>query len=414
MSELPLEKNRALKGAGMVMAVNLLVFALLYLAIAWRFAVSLTVVGLVILALVLAERIGLIDRLFTLYSRHRWPALISLVILVLVFPWVIAGNPYLIHIAVMACLYGLISLGLNFQMGSTDMTNFASAAFFGMGAYTSALLSMRLGVSPWLGLPAGVLAAVLLGYLVGLPTLKTRGYYLSLVTIALQSAFTLLIINTDWVGGPNGVAGIPVFSLGPFSFRDSIVAFGVALPYQANYFYLAAGLLIFGAYAASRLHVSRVGLAWNAIGEDELAAICQGINPAGSKLMAFCIGAGFAGAAGWIYAHYLSYIGPDDFDFLKSLIAISMVILGGLDNVAGVVVGAGLLTLIDEKLRDYTDYRMLLYGAILLGVLILRPGGLIPKRVRRYDLIGRGGTLWNPEDTTWSAGARSGRTAWRR
>ena len=386
MSERPAERTGALNKAWVVVAINLLVFALMYLAIAWKFLVSMTVVVIVILALVLAEKIGLIDDLFTVYSGQRLPALISLILLIAVFPFAIADNAYLIHIAVMACLYGLLSLGLNFQMGSTDMTNFASAAFFGTGAYTSALLSLRLGVSPWLGLPAGVVAAVLLGYLIGLPTLQTRGYYLSLITIALQSVFTLLLINTDWVGGPNGVAGIPAFSIGPFSLRDSITAFGIKLPYQANYFYLAAALLIFGAYAASRLHVSRVGLAWNAIGEDETAAICQGINPTKSKLLAFRIGAGFAGAAGSIYAHYLSYIGPDDFDFLKSLIVICMVILGGLDNVTGIVVGAGLLTLIDEKLRDYTDYRMLMYGVILLVALILRPEGLIPKRVRRYEL----------------------------
>ncbi len=379
----------------LVAAINAVSAALIYVAVTGRFYVSMSAVALIVTSLIYLERVGLVDELFRLYSSNRRAALLTLSVILFLFPFTIRKSPYLVHIAVMACLYAITAMGLNFQMGSTDMTNFAGGAFFGMGAYTSALLNMKTGISPWLGIPAALVMTVLLAYLIGLPTLRTKGYYLSLVTIAMQTMFTLLIINTDWVGGPNGVAGITPFSLGSYSFRSPLWLFGYRLPYQAHYFYLSAVVLLCAGYVASRLHTSRVGLCWNTIGEDEIAARCQGINPASAKLLAFCAGGAFAGVAGAIYAHYISFIGPEDFDFTKSLMIICMVILGGMDNVTGVTVGAVLLTLIDEKLRDFTDYRMLLYGVILLTVLLLRPEGLIPKRVRRYELLL--GRTWRTE-----------------
>ncbi|HYG58056.1 MAG TPA: branched-chain amino acid ABC transporter permease [Symbiobacteriaceae bacterium] len=358
----------------------------LYLAVSGEFAVSMAAVAGIVVLLVYLDKVGLADRLYELHARHKAVALLSFGLVLLVLPIPIRQSPYLIHIAVMAGLAGIVALGLNFQMGSTDMVNFACGAFFGMGAYTSALLATKMGVSPWLGIPAAIVATVLLAYVVGVATLKTKGYYLSLVTMALQLVFGLLLVNTDSVGGPNGIAAIPPYTIGSLSFRDSFWLFVYKLPYQALYFYLVAAMLLLGGWVASRLHLSRVGLAWNTIGEDEIAGNCQGINPARAKLIAFCAGGAFSGVAGALYAHYISFIGPEDFGFSKSLIIISSVILGGPDNVLGVVVGSVLLTLIDEKLGGFTDYRMLLYGLILLGVLLFRPEGLIPKRVRRYDL----------------------------
>ncbi|HYF95279.1 MAG TPA: branched-chain amino acid ABC transporter permease [Symbiobacteriaceae bacterium] len=368
--------------AGLALAAGLW----LYLAVSGEFAVSMAAVAGVVVVLVYLDKVGLADRLYELHARHKAVSLLSFGLVLLVLPIPMRQSPYLIHIAVMACLAGIVALGLNFQMGSTDMVNFACGAFFGMGAYSSALLATKTGLSPWLGLPVAVVTTVVLAYVVGVATLKTKGYYLSLVTMALQLVFGLLLVNTDAVGGPNGIAAIPPYSIGPLSFRDSFWLVVYKLPYQALYFYLTAAMLLVCGYVASRLHLSRVGLAWNTIGEDEIAGNCQGINPARAKLIAFCMGGAFSGLAGALYAHYISFIGPEDFSFSKSLIIISSVILGGPDNVLGVVVGSVLLTLIDEKLGGFTDYRMLLYGLILLCVLLFRPDGLMPKRVRRYDL----------------------------
>ena len=367
-----------------VVLTNIVIFAFLYLAIVSSFWTSIFIIAFIVAATIFLEHKGLFDVIYEAYAAHMKLAYISVIILIMIFPFAIAKNSYIVHIAIMACLYATMALGLNFQMGSTDMVNFAPAAFFGSGAYASALLVVKLGVSPWFSLLIAILIATALGYIIGLPTLKTKGFYLSLVTIAMQTIFTLWIINTDWLGGPNGIAAIPSYAIGSYSFRSPLVILGIKFPYQVHFYFLAVIILFMAAVVAARLHNSRIGLSWNAIAGDDIAAKCQGINLQKTKLLAFCIGASFTGAAGAIYAHYMSFIGPQDFDFLKSLIIIVMVILGGMDNTIGVICGAVLLTLIDEKLRDFADYRMLIYGGILMVVLLIRPAGLIPKRIRRY------------------------------
>nr|WP_277998733.1 branched-chain amino acid ABC transporter permease [Moorella sulfitireducens] len=319
-------------------------------------------------------------------EEHKGEALVVAGIFALLLPLLVSGNNYLLHVVVMGGIYSIIALGLNFQLGSTGMVNFAPAAFYGTGAYTSAVLAVKFGISPWVGILCGLFMAALLGIVFGFPALKTRGYYLSLVTIALQVIFTLMIINTDWLGGPNGIPGIPGYEIFGFSFRRPLEILGMRLPYQTNYFYLVFLLLSLAALAASRLYNSRIGLAWNAIEQDEIVAATQGINLTKIKLLAFSIGAAFAGVAGALYAHYTSFIGNEDFDFNKSLVLICMVLLGGMDNVAGVILGSLLLTIIDEKLRDFADYRMLMYALILIIILIARPQGLLPKRNRKYQI----------------------------
>lgn len=367
-----------------VALMNVMIFICLYLIIVSTFWLSMVLIALAFLTLLYLEKRKLLEAIFEIYSKYKKEAWASLIVLLVIFPFTIFKNSYFLHISFMACVYSIIALGLNLQMGSTNMVNFAPAAFFGTGAYTTAILATRYGVNPWISSIAGIILAIIIGYLIGLPTLKTKGYYLSLITLAMQTIFSLLIVNTDWLGGPNGIPGIPSFSIGSHSFRYKLLIFGNKMPYGIHYYFLGVIVLIFCAIFASRLYNSRIGLAWNAIGSDETSAICQGIDVSNSKLLAFCIGASFAGAAGALYAHYISFIGYQDFDFTKSLIIICMVILGGMDNVAGVITGAVFLTLIDEKLSELSGYRMLLYAGILIVVLIVRPEGMIPKRIRKY------------------------------
>ena len=357
--------------------------ALLYIALVGPILAALAVLILALGVMVAGEHTGKVEPVYQALTEHKGKSLAVITLFVLILPFVLSNN-YLLHVAVMGGIYSIVTLGLNFQIG-TGMVNFATAAFFGTGAYTSALLAIKFGLSPWLTTVIGMIAAASLGIVFGFPALKTRGYYLSLITMALQIIFTLMIINTSWLGGPNGIPNIPAYSFGATSFRMPLEIFGMELPYQVNYLYLVYILLGLAVLTASRLHNSRPGLAWNAIEQDEIVAITQGINLTKSKLLAFALGAAFAGLAGGLYGHYSSFIGVEDFDFSKSLVFICMVLLGGMDNPIGVVLGALMLTIVDEKLRDFADYRMLMYSVILIIILLSRPQGLLPKRIRIYQ-----------------------------
>ncbi|MCF7947665.1 MAG: branched-chain amino acid ABC transporter permease [Spirochaetia bacterium] len=336
--------------------------------------------------LIYGEKHGQVDRAYIRVEERRSSTLTVLIICIVLLPFILKGNSYFLHIAVMAGIYAIVALGLNFQIGSMGQVNFAPAAMFGVGAYTSAMVTVRLGASPWIGLIAAMIVTAGMGIVFGFPALKTRGFYFSLVTIALQTIFILLVVNTEWLGGPNGIPGIPAFSLFGQSLKKSGMLLGTPIPYQMNYIYLTFTLLLLLIVISKRLYSSRIGLAWNAIEEDEIVASTQGINLTKVKLLSFSIGSVFAGIAGSLYAHYTSFIGVEDFDFNKSLIFICMVLLGGMDNPIGVTIGAIMLTVIDEKLRIFADYRMLMYSIILIVVLVVRSQGLLPKRNRKYPL----------------------------
>jgi branched-chain amino acid transport system permease protein len=275
-------------------------------------------------------------------------------------------------------------LGLNFQLGSTNVVNFATAASYGIGAYTSALLAVHFHVSFWLGLVISGCVASLFGLILGIPCMKTKDYYLSLVTIAFGLIVYVLLINFSWTGGPNGVPNIPPPSLLGHSFREPIRLFGFVLPGQSNFFYLTVALVAGALLVAHRLHQSRVGLTWNAIREDEIAARCQGIDVTWYKILAFCIDAFFGGVTGTVYAHYIGFISPENFAFIVSVVVVTMVILGGMDNVFGVIIGAVLLTVLPEKFRAFEDFRLLMYGVVVVAMLMFRPQGLFPQKLRVY------------------------------
>jgi ABC-type branched-subunit amino acid transport system permease subunit len=304
--------------------------------------------------------------------------------LVLAFPFAVGSNTYMLHLLIIAQLYAVLALALNFQLGSANIPNFATGASYGIGAYVSALLAIHFGVSFWLTLPAAALAATLFGFLIGIPSMRTRDTYLALVTIAFGVVVQQLLNNFNFTGGPNGLVGIPAPSLFGHSFASPLIVFGWELPSQANFYYLAAVLVLVAIVTARRLHASRIGLAWNALRADEIAARAQGINVAWYKVLAFAVDAFLAAFAGTIYASYISYISPDNFTFLVSVTIMTMVIVGGMDNIFGVIVGAFLLTILPEKLRAFSDYRLLFFGVVIILFLMIRPQGLFPQRMRRY------------------------------
>jgi branched-chain amino acid transport system permease protein len=308
-----------------------------------------------------------------------------MILLLVSIPFLFKDNAYLLHICIMSGLYLIMALGLNIQLGSTGMVNFAFAAFFGVGAYVSALLTVNSHFSFWLGILAAIIISALFGLLIGSLTLKSTGFYYALVTMAFQIIFHLLVNNLRFTGGSGGISNIPFPTIGGHSFSSSLNIFGTNLPFQANYYYLVLAVVSFSLYLAKRLYNSRTGLVWNAIREDEIAAKCQGINVNKGKLEASAIGAIFGGMAGSIYAHYISFISPESFTFHFSVVLICIVILGGLDNILGVIIGALLLTIIPEKIRFFAEARMLFYGIIIIVVLVFKPQGLIPERIRKYN-----------------------------
>jgi branched-chain amino acid transport system permease protein len=323
---------------------------------------------------------------FAMASLASLPLLAMAVaaVVVLAFPFAVGSNTYMLHLLIVAQLYAVLALALNFQLGSANIPNFATGASYGIGAYVSALLAINFGLSFWLTLPLAALAATLFGFIIGIPSMRTRDTYLALVTIAFGVVVQQLLNNFDFTGGPNGLVGIPAPSLFGHSFADPLVIFGHKLPSQANFYYLSAALVVVAIITAHRLHGSRIGLAWNALRADEIAARAQGINVAWFKVLAFAVDAFLAAFAGTIYAFYVSYISPDNFTFLVSVTIMTMVIVGGMDNIFGVIVGAFLLTILPEKLRAFSDYRLLFFGVVIIGFLMIRPQGLFPQRMRNY------------------------------
>ena len=349
---------------------------------------SAVIVGFLILLgagfVMLQLRPAVEDRIVTAFKATRWQSTVLGAIIVVVFPFFMQGSSYALHLLVLALLYSVLALALNFQLGSANIPNFATGASYGIGAYTSALLAVNFGVSFWLTLPVSAAVATFFGFVLGFPSMRTRESYLALVTIAFGIVVHQLLNNLDWTGGPNGLVGIPAPEILGHSFAQPLRFFGRSLPSQANFYYLSVALVALSILCAKRLHRSRVGLAWNAIRSDELAARCQGIDVAWYKNLAFGVDAFLAALAGTIYAFYVSYISPDNFTFLVSVTIMTMVIVGGMDNTLGVIVGAFLLTLLPEKLRVFADYRLLFVSVVVILFLIFRPQGLFPQRARRY------------------------------
>jgi branched-chain amino acid transport system permease protein len=236
-------------------------------------------------------------------------------------------------------------------------------------------------------LPAAGLAAALFGVLLGSPTLRLRGDYLAIVTLGFGQIVRIILNNWEKVtNGPRGIADIPAPAIGPYSLDIGLRLGGVALPRVANFYFLVALLAVGIAIAANRLNHSRIGRAWVAIREDELAAACAGINVPALKLLAFAIGASFAGVAGVMYASLMTFVDPMSFTFMESAMIVCMVVLGGMGSIPGVILGAMILTALPEKLREFQQIRMLLFGVALIAMMVFRPEGLIPSRRRRQEL----------------------------
>ncbi|NIM97514.1 MAG: branched-chain amino acid ABC transporter permease, partial [candidate division Zixibacteria bacterium] len=289
-----------LRSVALLLVIETAFFGLivLFLVVEGIIPVFSVILGVILLSYLIKRFESVNVFLQAIFDRHKKIAISWGIIFLLALPILLHKSPYLIHISFLAGLYAALAIGLDFQVGSTHLVNFATAADYGIGAYTAALLSVKFGWSFWMVLPLAGVAAALFGFLLGLPTMKTKTYYLSLVTIAVGLVVYLLLNNFTWTGGPNGVSGIPFPQIGGFSFGSSLRLFGIELPFQANFYYLILLVVLIESVVAQRLYHSKIGLAWNAIRDDEIAAECQGIDVTGSKIMAFYTNAFFDGLAG--------------------------------------------------------------------------------------------------------------------
>lgn len=300
-------------------------------------------------------------------------------------------NPYHLDIVTTALLYALLALGLNLIVGLTGLLHLGYAAFFAIGAYTYGLLNLHAGWPFWLGcLPAAVFSG-LCGVALGVPALRVRGDYLAIVTLGFGEIVRIAFTNLEqWTGGPNGLLGIahPSFWLPGRGWFD----FGVR---SAPYYYLVALTTLAVAAACVRLSYSRVGRAWIAIRDDEVAASCVGIPVLQLKLVAQACGGAIAGLAGAIFAAKQGTITPDSFDFILSVMVLAMVVLGGLGSVRGAVVAALLLGSLPELLRGFEQYRMLLFGLSMILIIRMRPQGLFGRSLDS-PLLSADGSLGVP------------------
>jgi branched-chain amino acid transport system permease protein len=296
-----------------------------------------------------------------------------------------APNDYVIGVLARICLYSMLALGLNIVVGFAGLLDIGYVAFFGIGSYTYAFVA-----SPHFGvhlpfLPAMIIVTVtaaISGILIGAPTLRLRGDYLAIVTLGFGEITYICLVNLDRpiniTGGPSGLIRID-----PPRFLD------FELESNLQYYFLFLVILILLIYASVRLRDSRVGWAWRAIREDELAAAAMGINTTVSKLQAFALGATFAGFAGGLLASWQHSVFPDNFLFQESINVLAMVILGGMGSVVGVILGAVIIVALPEIFRDLALYRLLAFGALMMVLMIIRPEGLWPEHSSGKKRIAR-------------------------
>lgn len=316
-------------------------------------------------------------------SRRRWivPALAAGALL---FP-LVAPNNYWIGVATRVGLYATLALGLNVVVGFAGLLDLGYVAFFGIGSYIYAFLA-----SPHFGLhwptlvvlPIVLVGTAVAGILIGAPTLRLRGDYLAIVTLGFGEITYLLLINLDRpiniTGGPSGIVTI-----------DAPSFLGWTATRNGQYYYLFLAAMGLALFSSARLRHSRIGWAWQAIREDELAARVMGINTTVAKLQAFAIGAAFAGLAGALLASWQRSVFPDNFLFTESINVLAMVIVGGSGSLAGVLLGATLIVALPEVFRDFQLYRMLVFGLALMVLMIFRPEGLmVPRRRAAREVAG--------------------------
>jgi ABC-type branched-subunit amino acid transport system permease subunit len=290
---------------------------------------------------------------------------------------------FVLLLVVTVLLYIVATLGLNIQFGYAGVLNFAGASFFGIGAYTSSVLNAHTAIPHLLVLLIGGLLAALIGSVLLLPVLRTRGHYAALVTIAFALLLKTFLEVNDVLGGPQGMQVKGMRILG-WSFNDNVDIGRIELSFYLSYFAVSLLLLVAAFILVRRLERSWIGLNLDALRLDETAASCFGLDIARWKITAFTLGNFLIGIAGALYGMVSGFVAPNNYTFADSLILVSILLLGGIGNPWGLVVATVIVVVVPEKLQTIQEYRFLLYALMVIVVLLFRPEGLLPRPVRRY------------------------------
>ncbi len=308
--------------------------------------------------------------------RFLYPLSIAALVFAIAFPSVF--STYQTNIMTTALMYVVLGLGLNIVVGVAGLLDLGYVAFYAVGAYSYALLNLHFNLGFWTVLPIGGMLAAFFGVLLGFPVLRLRGDYLAIVTLGFGEIIRLILENwNDFSHGPSGIANIP---------RPGL--FGMEMSFDAGIiymYYVIVALVVFTIFVVNRLQNSRLGRAWLALREDEIACQAMGIDKTKTKLIAFSLGAFWAGLVGVIFAAKTTFVNPASFTFLESAIILSIVVLGGMGSIVGVIFGALILILMPEYLRALSEYRMLAFGGILVVMMVFKPDGIISNVRRSYQ-----------------------------
>ncbi|AFK70738.1 high-affinity branched-chain amino acid ABC transporter permease LivM [Pseudomonas putida SJTE-1] len=336
-----------------------------------------------------------VSNYLTLPKTQRY-VIIGLIVIALVWPFF--GSRGAVDIATLILIYVLLGLGLNIVVGLAGLLDLGYVGFYAVGAYSYAMLSHYLGWSFWVCLPIAGLMAATFGFLLGFPVLRLRGDYLAIVTLGFGEIIRLFLRNlTDWTGGPNGISNIPKPEFFGLTFErraaEGMQTFHEFFGLQYNsinkviFLYLVALLLaLLALFVINRLLRMPIGRAWEALREDEIACRALGLNPTVIKLSAFTLGACFAGFAGSFFAARQGLVTPESFTFIESAIILAIVVLGGMGSQLGVILAAIVMILLPELMREFSEYRMLMFGALMVLMMIWRPQGLLPMQRPHMEL----------------------------
>jgi branched-chain amino acid transport system permease protein len=341
---------------------------------------------------------------------RAWLGVVLVAVALAILPFVLSGiGTAWVRITNLAILFVLLALGLNIVVGFAGLLDLGYIAFYAVGAYVYALLAsphFDLHLPFWIILPIGAAFACLFGVLLGAPTLKLRGDYLAIVTLGFGEIIRIFLNNlsrpVNLTNGPQGITLIDPFRVGDFSFAVKSTVLGLDFTGPVKYYYFLVLLLIAIIVLNLRLQDSRIGRAWEAIREDEVAARAMGINTRNMKLLAFAMGASFGGISGGVFSATQGFISPESFVLVESIMVLSMVVLGGMGNIWGVILGAVLLSFVPEVLRYTVEpvqhavfgrlliepevIRMLLFGLALVLMMLYRPAGILPSALRKREL----------------------------
>lgn len=357
-------------------------FAVLFLHAETQTAVMGLSLGAAV-ALYLLARFGWNALAAASFAAHGRSAQASVLAGVLIITAVFYDQHFPLLMLATVLLYIVVCLGLNLQFGYAGVVNFAGAAFFGIGCYTSAVLTNHTALPHLAVVFVGGLMAAGIGSLLILPVLRTYGHYAALVTIAFAILFRVFLEVNDALGGPQGIK-VPGMEIFGWKLNDGLQFGEIEISFYANYVLLALAMAAIAFTLVRRLERSWIGLNLDAVRLDETACAVFGIDVARWKITAFTLGNFLAGLAGAVYAMMTGFVAPNSFTFGDSLILVSIVILGGIGNPWGLSVAAAIVLMLPEKLQFIQEYRLLLYAVLVILILLFKPGGLMPRQVRNY------------------------------